>query len=431
MHTPLVTHPFPFPRPVPLPGCLISRPWPHTYPPCRNAKSRDRFRFTQVPALALLGVALRLLAHARPPLRPGLWFPALLPLSTALYLAALAVCVPVSALSLLRLCLFPRATRRATLGDGNASGFDLGHLASWPAGCALLVAFAAFAVAEGRVRGRAADPLVLAAYACWWLAAAWVAGWAVLVLAMLLSKQSRASSRTPRGRFAPLLGLLDCTTAVATVALAGGLLAWLVLSPGLAAPVVVFSLCAAGSALFLAAFDYAVILHELLLVTGWPPPEITAAVFAMVGPLAQTAAALLVLADAELGDAADSGARTETDLAVMPPMQLVCVLLALLMGGMAVAWLFFGFVICFYHLSRGKLVWSPGWNAAVSPVATLAVLSILLGKHLGGPFFGIAGCVIVVFCLVMFLVNMVFTVQWAVTARRQRDVRAKEDTVAA
>jgi hypothetical protein len=205
-----------------------------------------------------------------------------------------------------------------------------------------------------------------------------------------------------------------------------------VVEAGLAAPVVVFSFCAAGAVLFLSVFDYAVLLHELVLVTGWPPPEQTAAVFSLVGPLGQCAAALLVLADAagkggdgtapERGEGAES--RVVPGLAAMRPLQLMCVLLGLLMGGMAVTWLMLGFITVFYRIFRGELVWNPSWNGIIPSVASLAILSILLGKELESPFFGIAACVVIISCALMLVVNMGFTARLAVTAKEKKDVSA-------
>jgi tellurite resistance protein TehA-like permease len=230
--------------------------------------------------------------------------------------------------------------------------------------------------------------------------------------------------------------------AVGTVAFVGGLLAWLrkpsgsdsdsgggLFSTERAAPVVVLSFCATGAAWFLANLDYGVLMHELVLVMGWPPPEHTATVFSMVGPLGQCASALLVLAAAaRRGDEGVSlgedlaKTRMVAGLAAMAPLEIVCVLLALLMGGMAVVWLLLGIITIFYRLSRRELAWNLSWNGIVSPVTTLAVLSILLAMELDSAFFRVAACVIIICCMLMVVVNLGFTVRLAVTARTKRDV---------
>jgi hypothetical protein len=412
-------------------------------------------RFTPSTSLATLALAIRLL----PP--SGITFPALIPLSTALYLASLALFVPSSLLLLLQTLFFPSRRRRTTTTPQNECSLELGYLSSWPTTFMLYVAFGGFAAAEGRVGSSSDRAFVLAVYVAWWAGAAWCAATVLYVLAVLLSLRVHGTSRTPGGRFAPLVGLAMCLWGVATVALVGGVLAALrvrgaghqdngarllgdegILSGGLAAPVVVVSICTVGAALFMAGFTYAVLLHELVLVTGWPPPEQTAAMFFLVAPFAQCAAALLVLADAAArngggqvvaASASASASRVGHEvvannktmmlagLTAMPALEMMCVVLALLIGGADVVWLVFGLVTAFYRLSRRELAWNPSWNGVVAPIATLAILCILLATALGSPFFRIAGCVLIVFGLLVLVVNVGFLARLAFVAREKRD----------
>jgi tellurite resistance protein TehA-like permease len=203
----------------------------------------------------------------------------------------------------------------------------------------------------------------------------------------------------------------------------------------MAAPVVVFSLCATGAAWFLANLMYGVLLHELVLVMGWPPLEHAATVFTMVGPLGQCASALIVLANAagrpDGSVPLERGvvdAKMVVGLAAMAPLKVVCVLLALLMGGMATVWLLLGTVTIFYRLGRKELAWNTSWNEIVSPVATLAILSILLAAELGSAFFRIAACVLIIVCVLLVAVNLWFTARLAVRAQRKRDVMGTGST---
>jgi tellurite resistance protein TehA-like permease len=291
----------------------------------------------------------------------------------------------------------------------------------------------------------------MAVYVCWWVGAVWMVGAVLFVLACLLSTRSKGLSRTGGARFAPLVGFLVALNGVGTVAFVGGLLAslrkagdglrggvgvngegeWL-FSAGMAAPIVVFSLCATGASWFFSNLDVGVLLHELLLIMGWPPPEHTATTFSMVGPLGQCAAALLILADATErwvggaslrgGDLPEPGEMTS--LAAMPPVEIICVLFGLLLGGMAVLWLLLGIVTVFFRLSQGKLVWNPSWNGIVPPVAALAILSIQLSGKLESSFFLIAACAIIVACVLIGVVNLLFSARLVVTAKSKRDVRA-------
>ncbi|KAL2130450.1 hypothetical protein VTI74DRAFT_6379 [Chaetomium olivicolor] len=394
---------------------------------------------TPSKSLALLALSLRLLPLVR------VSFPALIPLSTAFYLAALALFLPASALFVLRLLCYPRETYRAVVHERDTSGLELGYLASWPTAFTLLVSFAAFAAAEGKVgTERAPDVLSIAVYVCWWASAAWAVATVLFVMACLLSTSAKSSSRTSGGRFAPLVGFLVAMTGVQTVALVGGLMCWLrkswtvgedgvgggdgILSRGMATPVVVFSFCAAGAALFLAFFDYSVLLHELMLVIGWPPAEHTAVVLTLVGPLGQCASALLALANAAgkgiTGMSDGEGIVVGSEMLPRMPIDLICVVMALMIGGVAVMWLLVGIMTVFYRLFRGELVWNPSWNEMTSPVSTLGILSILLGMELHSSFFRIAACVVIVGSVLLAAVNLVFTIRLATTAKTKRDVTA-------
>jgi tellurite resistance protein TehA-like permease len=197
----------------------------------------------------------------------------------------------------------------------------------------------------------------------------------------------------------------------------------------MAGPVVVFSLCATGAAWFLASLVYGVLMHELVLIMGWPPLGHAATVFSMIGPLGQCASALIVLADAAVrsdGSATLERGGVEAKMVVvlanMAPLKVVCVLLALFMGGMATVWLLLGTITIFYRLGRKELAWNPSWNEIVSPVVTLAILSILLAVELGSGFFRIAACVLIISCLLLVVVNLWFTVRLVVIAQRKTDV---------
>ncbi|KAJ4302446.1 hypothetical protein N0V88_002590 [Collariella sp. IMI 366227] len=201
---------------------------------------------------------------------------------------------------------------------------------------------------------------------------------------------------------------------------------------GMAAPVVVVSFFASGAALFLADFDYSVILHELMLVIGWPPIEHTAVAFTLVGPMGQCAAALVVLANAAgTGDMVIATEEMTFEASIilrrmltMLPLELFCVLMALMIGGIAVMWLLVGIMTVIYRLLRGELVWNPSWNGMISPISTLGILSILLGMELNSAFFRIAACVITIACVLLVVVNLLFNVRLAFTARTRRDITA-------
>ncbi|KAK0726892.1 voltage-dependent anion channel-domain-containing protein [Lasiosphaeria miniovina] len=369
--------------------------------------------------------------------------------------------------------------------DEAAVGRDMvGCFALWPAAWLTLVAFAVVVVAPGSgvdgaaaaaaaisssgnghhacrledgassagpCRSASSHRLALAACGAWWAGAGWTGASTVYVAATLFSpSRPRPRPATPEGRFAPSLALLQCTVAAATVALVGGLLVLELGAPGnrpgpviggagtrvvsgaaaiprgLVAPVVVFSICAVGAALLVALAVDAVLVHELVLVTGWPPPAQTATVFLLVGPFALCAAALQLLGDAVntvYGGAVGGGLDVvEADpfsviATIALPLDMVCILLALLLTGAAVVWLVLAIVAALYRAGRGELAWHPSWNFVVFPAAALAISMLRFGVELQSFFFGVFGCVLLVFSVVVFCADILFTLRWTLRGK--------------
>jgi len=176
---------------------------------------------------------------------------------------------------------------------------------------------------------------------------------------------------------------------------------------------VVFSLCASGVALLIAVFAFAVLMHELLLVTGWPPPEQTAAMFFFIGPLGQGAAALLYLGDAVEKSADQAGGGNRGSLpapAVVQSVNVLCILLALFLIGMAAIWLILGFMVVVFRLSRRELEWNPTWNGIVFPVTTMGIATAQFSIVFHSRFLGILTCSLLIFSAILFIVNFGFTV---------------------
>ncbi|KAK3369895.1 voltage-dependent anion channel-domain-containing protein [Podospora didyma] len=390
--------------------------------------------FTWPINAGIIGLLLRLLPSR-------FQFRGLQALSTIAFLVSLSSFVLISSIFLLRLAWFRRRDVREIVGSGvvnaedaeTADAADLGYLACWPTAWLTLVAFAALVAAEENTDHAVYNfrAVGLAAYVAWWVGAAWVVFALIFALAGLFARP-RPGLKTGEGRFAPSLALLICGFGLATLALVGGILVLRlgvpsgrreipVVSLGLAGPVVVFSLFAAGAALLVSLAVYAVLLHELLLVTGWPPPEQTGAVFLCVGPLAQCAAALQFLGDAVnsmfggiSGESVIDGGEGGGDgVTVVPafglPLRIVCTLLAMLLAGAAAIWLFLAFVAVAYRAVRRELAWQQSWNGIVLSVAALALATLRFGVELDSGFFQVVTCVLLVFCVVVFLVNLGFT----------------------
>ncbi|KAK4225614.1 voltage-dependent anion channel, partial [Podospora fimiseda] len=305
---------------------------------------------------------------------------------------------------------------------------ELGFVQYWPAGFALAgVSFGCFAVAEGRVKGRWA----MAVYICWWITALWMGITGFFILGAYMSHSTvLVRSKTSPGRGLPLIAVLGGVTGGATVVLAGAVMclpgsgAFLekqkIISDGMAAPVVIFCYCGIGGLLLLAVLTYAVVMHELLLVTGWPPPELTGVMFYLVGPLGQSAGALLILGEVVgnghyLGDLDNrTGGRKTGGL---PIATTVSVFFGMLLFGMGGFFLILAIVCLVYRAYRRELEWSCTWNGSVFPLGTLAFSSLWLSYELESGFFRILTLVLVIICFGLFVLLLGFNLKMAVRSR--------------
>ena len=294
--------------------------------------------------------------------------------------------------------------------DGSGDGSVLGYLAFWPTAWLGLVSLAAVDAGDAPA-GQENAGYALVVYGGWWAGAAWAFATLLVVLGRLISRP-RPGRRTIGGRFARPVAVVVAGMGVAMAALVGGVVAEK-LVPGraipvrLAAPLVVFCFVTTGCALIAAAGADAVLLHELLLVTGWPPAENAAAVFYPVGPPALTATALQFLGNTVVESVQELGRDHLGELplptaVIADALNVVCVLLALLLTGMAAAWVLLALVGLVYRVSHREAEWSPSWNGAVFPLAALALCTSQFASGFSSRFFGILTCILLIFLFLGF-----------------------------
>jgi tellurite resistance protein TehA-like permease len=240
----------------------------------------------------------------------------------------------------------------------------------------------------------------------WWFGAAWMMATLLFVVLTLIRRHSVYDEVLPLPICIPAVG-------VTTLALVDGLVSSFSnsISARLAVPVIVASFWAVGVGLSFAIMLYTILFHSLLK-QGWPPAEQIGTMFILVGPLAQSAAALQVL-----GSAADTysnfaGYHMGTFLQRMAaaPLDVACILLALLLTGMAAVWLLIAFYAMAELAYKRQLKWTLSWNAIIFPTGTLATSTLQLGIEMDSPFFRVITAIILVFMVFVFFVNLGFTV---------------------
>lgn len=149
-----------------------------------------------------------------------------------------------------------------------------------------------------------------------------------------------------------------------------------------------------------------VLLHGLVLVTGWPPGEQVVVIFFPVGPLAGGAAAMEVLGEGVRG--VEEEART----AVM----VFSGVAAVSMIGVTAVSLVVAVLAVVYLAKRSEVRWNSTWLGVVFPVAMVGVL-------------GIVGCVVLVVCVILWVVNLVFVVRSGIRELLLRHVRKRRPGV--
>ncbi len=276
----------------------------------------------------------------------------------------------------------------------------------WSISFMTLVSFVTLTASNAPWGGHAFTVL---AVAMWWIVVAWSFSMLVFVFTILIRRHTILDRQLPTLIIIPAVG-------VATLAAVGGLVTCFAheISAGLAVPIIIMSICAVGVGIILGLMLYTYLLHQLL-AKGWPPPPQTATLFILVGPVGQSAAALQLI-----GQAADNyghfAAYSKGFLftkSAAYSFHVACLLMALLMTGLGAVWLAFAFCAMIDRAYHRQLVWAPTWNAVIFPTATLATSTLLLGSELDSPFFRVVTVILVVFLLLVFFVNVAFTL-WAI-----------------
>lgn len=348
----------------------------------------------------------------------------------------------------------------------------LGSLACWPVAWLTLVAFAVFlasydddnqAQAEDRNGNgngnEAADVnadadgggkelrrrvLAMIAYVMWWIGVAWMTGTMVFVMGILTGAVGRPSERwmLRKGvgaghgeeeenevRVALPGCLLSSAFGMGLLALVGGLLVSVLvrlgtISVGMAATVLVLSFCVEGVALFTTLLLYAVLQQEMIQVERTASAHLVKLSLWVMGSASVCAAAVQILGRAAenvsaiLGD--DDTQRASSGNLFTPATaqatHVVCILLALLLLGLAVLWLIFSLMAFVSYAIRRRLSWKGQCNDTVIPVAAFALSTVQFRSELNSSFFGVVTCVLVVVAAASLLINLVLCIKQVVSA---------------
>jgi tellurite resistance protein TehA-like permease len=280
---------------------------------------------------------------------------------------------------------------------------ELCLLPAWSIGFMTLISLVSLTISNASWGGEAWS---LLAVAMWWIAFVWMFGMLFFCFVTLVRERSLLDRQLPTLIIIPAVG-------VATLAVAGGVVSNYAynLSANLAVPIIITSFCAAGVGLILGLILYTYLFHQLL-AHGWPAAAQTPSIFILVGPMGQTAAALLLLGAAAntRGRFAEYNQGTLLTAEAAAPLEVACQLLALLMTGLGGVWLILSLCAMVDRAWHRELAWTPAWNAIIFPTGTLATSTLVFGAEMDSPFFRVITAILTLFLVIVFFINIFFSV---------------------
>lgn len=341
--------------------------------------------------------ALGLLTHQSPYQFHGLEI-----ISTVFYVFDLTLFIVFSVIFILRFTIFRSSAYREIVSQQT----ELTLCACWPIAFLTLTSLTPV-ICSNAYWGRHAFTIL--GYVMWWSSATWSLLVLFWVFITLIRQHDANDRRLPTTIILPAVS-------VATVAVTGGSVVSLSydVSPRLAVPVIVVSFMMVGIGILLGLMLSTYLFHAFL-AQGWPAPAMTASTFILVGPMGQSAAALLQLGMAarEYGKFGgyNKGSFLTAEAAVV--LETACVLIALILAGLGVIWSILAIYAMIERALQRKLFWTPGWNAIIFPMATLTTSMNLFAVEMDSPAFRVITVVLIIVLLFVFLLNLAFTI-WKV-----------------
>jgi tellurite resistance protein TehA-like permease len=328
-------------------------------------------------------------------------FDGLQQISSVIFMVDLVLFIIFSALLALRFVW----VRRGTYGILVSNPMQLSMMSCPPIAWLTLVAFVSLNISQCYWGGHWA---ALLGYAMWWVGVVWMMATLLFILISAIRHSNIQSNRVPPSALIPAVG-------VATIAAIGGLISAQAsdLSARLAVPVIIVSFMTIGVGLFFATVVYTFILLDII-VQGWPAREQIPTLFVLVGPMGQTASALLLNGSSASSYMNFSQYNRGTFLTATAAttVNTICVLLALFLAGVGVVMLAFALYATFEKGLRKGLTWNPQWNATVFPVATLVNALQLFAIAMDSPAFRVLTAIGLLILVLVYLMNLAFTLSY-------------------
>lgn len=171
-----------------------------------------------------------------------------------------------------------------------------------------------------------------------------------------------------------------------------------------------------------------VIYFQRLTVHSLPPREVIVSVFLPLGPMGQGGFAIMQLGAVAMKVFPVAGTLSARTTNAGETLYVVGWLIALIMWGFGLVWLFFALA----SISRNKFPFNIGWWGFTFPLGVFAVSTTQIGKEMPSPFFDVLGTGFSVSVMLLWIVVATGTLRKALTgelffAPCLKDLEGKEE----
>lgn len=215
--------------------------------------------------------------------------------------------------------------------------------------------------------------------------------------------------------------------ALATAGVTGGLIASYSyhISARMAVPIIIVAFILVGMAVFIALLLYAYLFYQLF-VTGFPGGPQSAMLFLSIGPMAQSAAALQALGSTASTFGAFGGYHKGTFLqqSAASALNTACVLIALMLFGLATMWLILASYSMIEQTFMKKMKWAPTWNSIVFPCGTYTTACLQFSIEMDSPAWRALTAIGLIIIVIFFFINTAMT---AIGVAKGEEMIVKED----
>ena len=285
-------------------------------------------------------------------------FPGLRVISTVLFVVDLVIFILCSVLMSLRFLLYRRAAWDEITSDVN----ELCFMSCFPIAWMTLTSLTSLIVSNSYWGGHA---FTIVAYVMWWISVAWVLLFGIgTYIILTLRPLTKAYDLS--------LSIILPAVATSTAAVVGGFLAIYSasISARLAVPMIIMSFMLVGIGFFVAMMVFALLLQRIL-ANSWFDGVRRPSLVILLGPVGQSASALLALSTASTIHFADYGKGPLLRQEAAMALHGACVLFALMMFGLGIFWASYAVYAILDAVVRKHAKWTPAWYSTIFPSGTL------------------------------------------------------------